>query len=142
MSYFNAYSRPAKASQAARLGFEQVEGKFLPGAGPPGPPPLAHTGRPGRRPQDYIDSCPTSQLGVQAQRLASHDVDLLNELRDSQFPNLNVVTAGTQVHRLSLVRRAREGAIYQHFGVLHFGVQLNLTRGGIAVAVVSRTPIG
>src|SRR5476649_68189 len=83
-----------------------------------------------------------SQLRVQVQRLARYDVDLLRVLRAAGFANLDAVAAGAQVHRPGFVRGARVGAIDEHLGVLHFGVQLDFTGVGIyVVTAVARTPI-
>src|SRR5664279_6418838 len=83
-----------------------------------------------------------SQLRLQVQRLAGDYVDLLRVTGAARFFDLDVVAARTQVHRLVLMRRARVGAIDEHSGVLHLGVQLDFAGVGIReVTAIRRTPI-
>src|ERR1700681_535793 len=81
---------------------------------------------------------------MQVEGLARYHVDPLRVRSATPFANLDVVTAGAQVHRLILVRRAGVGAIDEHLRVLYLRVQLDFTRVGatvIVTAIVSRTPI-
>src|ERR1017187_4201140 len=82
------------------------------------------------------------QLGLQVQRLAGDYVDLLRVAGAARFFDLNVVGARSQMHRLVLMRCARVGAIDEHTGILHLGVQLDFAGVGIrVVAAVHRAPI-
>src|SRR5579862_8389072 len=76
---------------------------------------------------------------MQMQRLAGYDVNLLGVRSPARFLDLDVITAGTQVHRLVLVSRTGVGAIDEHLGVLHLRVELHLA--GVGMRIVIWSPV-
>src|SRR5256886_17187875 len=78
---------------------------------------------------------------MQMKLLARYDVNSLSKLGPATLSNLDVVTAGPEVYGFILVRCARVGAIDEHLGVLHLGIQLDLTgvRMPVVITAIGRT---
>src|SRR5450432_2637387 len=75
------------------------------------------------------------------QRLARDYVNLLTERSAASLPNLNVVSAGTEIHGLVFMRGTREGAVDEHLGILHLGIQFDFTRVRTRVVAAIRSPV-